>query len=53
MTNHDVVLFHFHVFFVELSCHFVYCIHYVSLNECILCFFKINHDDRESTLNDF
>ena len=53
MTNRDIAFLHFHVFSVELNDHFVHCIHYVSLNECILCIFKINHDDRESTFNDF
>ena len=53
MTNRDVAFLHFHVLSAELSCHFVHCIHHVSLNECILCIFKISHDDRESALNDF
>ena len=53
MTNRDVAFFHFHVLFAELNYHFVHCIHHVFLNECILCIFKISHDDRESTLNDF
>ena len=53
MTNCDVIFLHFHVFSAELSDHFVYCIHHVFLNECILCIFKISHDDRESIFNDF